>query len=140
MGLSADIRTALIADGTLMGLLTGGVYEGVEEISRQNAPAAFDANSELKPCALVKLGVESRRGPYREIVSVQTPITVYFYQRDNYDVIEPAMSRTLALLHQAKIGTGTWEIEYESTVNHQRDQALDCPLSTMRFIAVRRRL
>lgn len=140
MSLASDVKTVMTADATLMALLTGGVYVGVEEVSRQNTAGAFDANRELKPCALIKLGVETQRGPFRAALSVQTPITIYFYQRNDYDVIDPAMDRTLELLHLAKIGSTTWEVEYESTVNDQRDQALDCPLATMRFVAVRRRL
>jgi len=140
MSLANDVKTVLSADATLMASLTGGVFADVVEVSRQKTAGAFDANEELKPCALVKEGVESRRGPYRENVSVQTPIIIYFYERDGYAAIESAMSRTLTLLQLAKIGTGTWEVAYESTVNHQRDQALDCSLTTMRFVAVRLRL
>ncbi len=140
MTLQSDVEAVLEADATLMALLTGGVFSGIEEISYQNAAGAFDANKELKPCALVKCGVETRRGPYDEAASVQTPITIYFYQRDDYTAINPAMDRTLALLHMAKVGTGTWEVEFESQVNDTRDIALDCPLGTMRFVAVRRRL
>lgn len=140
MSLASDVQAVLSADATLMALLTGGAFAGIEEISKQNAAGAFDANMELKPCALVKLGVETRRGPYRASVSVQTPVVIYFYQRDDYATIHPAMDRTLVLLNRSKVGTGTWEIEFESQVNDTRDIALDCPLGTMRFVAVRKRL
>lgn len=140
MSLANDVKTVLSADATLMALLSGGAFADVVEISRQKTAGAFDTNGEIKPCVLVKEGVDVGMKPYRELAAVQTPIILYFYERDGYATIGPATDRTLALLHLSKVGTGTWEVAYESTVNHQRDQPLECSLMTMRFVATRHKL
>jgi hypothetical protein len=45
----------------------------------------------------------------------------------------------LADLSEQKIGTNVWNIEFDIAVNQQRDTALDCALSSLRFVAKRRR-
>lgn len=137
MSLSDDIKSALETDTPLMTLLTGGIFNDVEEISRQNTPGAFDSNRELKPCALIKIGTETKRGPYPR--SVQTPVTIYFYQRSGYGVIEQAMEKAYDDLNDERIGTGVWQLIYDLSVNQQRDIPLDCPLGSHRFVAVRHR-
>jgi hypothetical protein len=137
MTLSDDIKSALEADTALMALLTGGIHNDVEEISRQNTPGAFDANKEIKPCALIKFGTESKITSLRR--GVQTPFTVYFYERQGYDAIDAAMSLVFDDLNEAKIGTNVWNIRFDIAVYQQRDQALDCALESLRFIAVRMR-
>ena len=138
MSLSDDVKTALQADSALTTLLTGGIHNDVEEISRQNTPSAFDATTkEIKPCALIKLGTEI---PLRGFTtSVQTPVTIYFYQRSGYAVIEDAMALTFTDLNEQKIGTNVWNIEFGNAVYQQRDVALDCALGSLRFIAKRLR-
>lgn len=135
MSLSDDIKAALVADSPLSTLLTGGIFNDVEEISRQNTPGAFDANKEIKPCALVKHSTETPTGPY--LTSVRTIFVIYFYQREDYDVIEPAMAYAFADLNEKRIGTRVWNIEYVGAVYQQRDLGLDCPLGSLRFVAVR---
>jgi len=136
MSLSDDIKTTLEADTPLMALLTGGIFNDVEEISRQGTPGAFDDDKELKPCALIKVGSESR---LRSGIpnSVNTPYTIYFYQRAGYDKIEPAMDLAFDDLNEKKIGSNVWNIEFDVSVNQQRDTALDCPLGSLRFVAKR---
>lgn len=137
MSLSDDIKTALTADTALMALLTGGVFNDVEEISRQNTAAAFDATTkEIKPCALIKLPNEVPAGPY--VRGVRTTVVIYVYQRQGYDVIEPAMAKIFTDVNDKQIGTGTWNIEFVNSVYQQRDQALDCALGLLRFSAVRK--
>jgi hypothetical protein len=136
MSLSDDIKAALIADTPLLALLTGGVHNDVEEISRQGVPAAFDANGEIQPSALIKLGTEMKLQPTRR--GVQTPITIYFYQRSGYDVIEQAMTLAFNDLNEKKIGDSVWNIEHDVTVHQQRDAALDCALASLRFVAKRK--
>ncbi len=138
MSVSDDVKTALTANAALMAVLTGGIYNDVEEISRQNTAAAFDATTkEIKPSALIKLGTETRVGPYSR--SVQTPLTIYFYERQGYANIESAMIKAYDLLNEKQIGTGVWELTYDVSVHQQRDTALDCALGTLRFIAIRNR-
>ena len=137
MSLSDDIKAALVADAPLVALLTGGIFNDVEEINRQLTPGAFDSNKEIKPCALIKLGTESKRGPYER--SVQSPVTIYFYQRSGYNVIEQAMEKAYDLLNDKRIGSGVWQVIYDISVPQQRDVALDVPLGMHRFVAVRHR-
>lgn len=138
MSLKEDIQAALQEDETLAGLLTGGIYTGVEEINRASTPGAFDSTTkELKPCALIKLGTELKTGPYAR--SVNSPVIIYFYQRDGYDAIDPAMERAYDLLNDERIGDGVWQVMYDISVPQQRDTALDCSLGMQRFVAVRHR-
>lgn len=136
MTLSADLKTALTADTALMALLTGGIFNDVEEISLQKTAAAFDSNKEIKPCALIKIPNEVPAGPY--LTSVRTAFVIYVYQRSGYDVIEAAIGKIFTDLNEKQIGTNVWNIEFVSTVHQQRDQALDCPLGSLRFSAVRK--
>jgi hypothetical protein len=138
MSLSDDIKTALLADAPLMTLLTGGIFNDVEEISRINTPGAFDSNKELKPCALIKFNTElPLRSGYKR--AVNDPFTIYFYQRQGYAVIEQALDLAYDDLNEQKIGTGVWSIEFDVAVKQQRDVALDCALSSLRFVAKRLR-
>lgn len=135
MSLSDDIKSALEADLDLMTLLTGGIHNDVEEINKQITPDAFDANGEIEPCALIKYGTEYPLRGY--LNSVQTPLTIYFYQRAGYDVMEPAMGLVFDHLNEQKIGENVWTIEFGHAVYQQRDTALDCALGTLRFTAKR---
>jgi hypothetical protein len=136
MSLSDDIKTVLLADTELVALLTGGIHNAVEEINRQDTPSAFDETTkEIKPCTLVKVATETPTGPY--LNSVRTAIVIYFYQRSGYSVIEPAMAHAFADLKEKQIGELVWNLEYSGGVYQQRDQALDCPLGSLRFMAVR---
>lgn len=136
MTLSTDLKAALTADTALMALLTGGIFNDVEEISLQKTAAAFDTNKEIKPCALIKIPNEVPAGPY--LTSVRTAFVIYVYQRSGYDVIEAAIGKIFTDLNEKQIGTNVWNIEFVSTVHQQRDQALDCPLGSLRFSAVRK--
>jgi|CXWL01.1.fsa_nt_gi hypothetical protein len=136
MTLSSDLKAVLQADTALMALLTGGVFIDVEEISLQKTAAAFDSNKEIKPCALIKIPNEVPTGPY--LTSVRSAFVIYVYQRSGYDVISAAIVKIFADLNEQRIGTNVWNIEFVSTVHQQRDQALDCPLGSLRFSAVRK--
>lgn len=139
MSLSDDVTSVLEASAALAALLTGGVHNNVEEISRQNTPSAFDATTkEIKPCALVKYGNEI---PLSAGLAnaVQTPLTIYFYERSGYETIEEAMGLAFDLLSGQKIGSNVWRIEFDVAVYQQRDTALDCALGSLRFIAKRLR-
>lgn len=136
MTLSSEIKTVLQADAALAALLTGGIHIDVEEISRQNTPTAFDATTkEIKPCALIKLPMEIPTGPFAR--SVRTSFMVYVYQRQGYTVIDPAMGYIYNDLNETQTGSGVWNIEFVNKVIHQRDQALDCALGSLRFSAIR---
>lgn len=138
MSLSDDIKSALEDDDDLMELLTGGIFNDVEEISRQGTPGAFDSDGEILPCALIKSNTElPLRSGFKR--AVNDPFTVYFYQRAGFDVIEPAMDMAYDDINEQKIGTGVWSIEFDVAVKQQRDIALDCALGSLRFVAKRLR-
>lgn len=139
MSLSDDIRTAMEADSALMAILTGGVHDDFEEISRQNTPTAFDADKEIKPCALIKYNTEIPFSAAKIANAVQTPLTIYFYERSGYANIASAMVLTFALINDSQIGTNVWRLEFDIAVYQQRDTALDCPLGSLRFVAKRLR-
>ena len=138
MTLSDDVKTTMTNNSPLMAILTGGVFNDVEEISRQNTPGAFDGNKELMPCALIKYGTEIPLTSGYDS-AVQTPLTIYFYERSGYANIEPAMGLTFDLLNASQVGTNVWRIEFDNAVYQQRDTALDCPLGSLRFVAKRLR-
>lgn len=139
MSISDDLKTTMMNDAALMAILTGGVFNDVEEISRQGTPNAFDAiTKEIKPCALIKYGTEiPLTSGYAN--AVQTPLTIYFYERSGYANIEPAMGLTFDLLNASQVGSNVWRIEFDNAVYQQRDTALDCPLGSLRFVAKRLR-
>jgi hypothetical protein len=135
MTLSSELKTVLQANASLMAVLTGGIFVDVEELSLQKTPGAFDTNKEVKPCILIKVLNETPTGPYK--TSVRTTFVIYFYQRSGYDKIAAAMVYAYGELNEEKIGTGVWNIEHVNSVHQQRDQALDCALGLLRFMAVR---
>ena len=142
MSFIEDVHTFLSEDEVLPELLTGGIYSGagdngVREISRQNTPAAFDVNKKIMPCALITSNTEIKSGPFSR--SILTSFSIYFYQLTGFDVIEQAMARAYDLLHEQRIGENIWEITFSIAVENQNDIALDCSLSSQRYIATRMR-
>ena len=137
MSLTSDITAILQADHTLMTTLTGGVQDTVE-ITRQITPTAFDANGEIKPCALVRTGSEAPI--FTKTMAVQTPVIIYFYQRTGYDKIDAALARVFTLLAQRHLGTlGIWELQFNSEIARTTDEALACSLAVQRYNAIRKR-
>jgi hypothetical protein len=142
MTIADDIKAVFEADLTMSGLLTGGVWSGIREISRNTAAQAFDANKELLPCTLIKAGTEIPRGPYKR--STQLVISIYFYQRTGNATIESAMDRAYELLHDKKIGTGTFAILHDQTVHsyelfEREDNALDAQMGMQRYVQTKYR-
>lgn len=137
-----DVFTVLSTDEELIALLPGGMYsgsgeDGVREISRTNTPAAFYANLKIEPCMLVVSNTDLKSGPFSR--SIITTFSIYFYQLIGFDVIEQAMARCFDLLNEQRIGDKIWEITFSNSVENQNDIALDCSLSTQRYIATRMR-
>ncbi len=142
MTIADDIKTVFLADATMTTLLTGGVWTGIKEISQNTAALAFDANKELLPCTLIKAGTEIPRGPYKR--STQLVITIYFYQRTGNTTIESAMDRAYELLHDKKIGAGTFAILHDQTVHsyeifEREANALDASMGMQRYLQTKYR-
>jgi hypothetical protein len=139
--LKTAIYNRLNDDATLAGILTGGVYHDIAEITRQGATGAFDDNQEIKPCGLIKLSSESPTGPYWN--SQRLVVNIYLYERAGYDNIEAARARIFRLLHKktlTPINGGTcWQVLHSNDIPDQEDQALRCPMGLTRFAAIRGR-
>lgn len=129
-----ELLNLLTSDTTLMGLLTGGVYDAVavDHISKVATPDAFDADSELLPCAIVKLDSEQPVGPFH--YSTQVGFSIYLYQRFGRDLIDLARARCITLLHRQRIAdVEGWQVWHGSDVLNQWDAALDCPMLINRY-------
>lgn len=129
------IEAVLTGDGTLMATLTGGVHTATE-ISRQDTPSAFDANSEIEPCGLLRFETISPIGPYEH--SARLFFSVYLYERSGYTNIETARARIYTLLHRQRVTPSTggcWQIEHADDVLDQEDTALGCSLAVSRYYA-----
>jgi hypothetical protein len=131
-----DVKAVLEADGTLMALLTGGVYAG-GTINRQDTAGAFDGNKEIRPCALVNAESQAPAGPFKD--SAREVVRVFFYERSGYDAIDQAIERVYVLLHRQKVGASGWIMLHAGDVTDQVDQALDCSLAVSRYYKHRMR-
>jgi hypothetical protein len=137
MSIADEVATLLSANTALMALLTGGVHSAAE-ISRQLTPTAFNAEGEIKPCALVKTPSESAAGPYTD--SVQGSVNIYLYERSGYTSVDAAETIVFNLLNKTKVGSHTWELTFD-TVNYQQiDFALQCSMVISRYLIVRRKV
>lgn len=131
-----DAITALLqTDAPLTAILTGGVHRA-QEISRQTTPTAFDANKELKPCALVKQETATPWGVHRD--SGRLYVVIYFYDRHGYTNIEAARQRVYALLHRVKV-TGSYEVRHADDVLDQEEESLGAAMAVSRFVVTMER-
>lgn len=134
------IVSLLQGDATLTGHLPGGIFDAyeVDEISRQNTPGAFDGNSELQACAIVRV-----RGP----VSVADTYTHGARQSVEiylYNAPDEASERIYDLLHDTRLQpagatAGVWRIEHADDIAEQEDPALRASLDVSRYTAIIRR-
>jgi hypothetical protein len=139
------IYDLLSADATFVGILGGRLYQAREvgEISRQTTPGAFDANGEIRPCALLRFGATVPLAPHPH--GARQFFELYFYERQGYAHIEAARERAYVLLQQAKLTPGTgaswgcWEVHHTDDVGDGRDGALGCSLAVSRYEAIVRR-
>jgi hypothetical protein len=135
MSLTSEVTALLNADTAFKAALTAGAFDAVE-ITRQLTPGAFDTNSELKPCALVKTGNENAL--QNKIGAVQTTLTIYFYQRSGFTAIDTGLARALALLN-LKHSSNIWEIQFNNEIARTTDEALACSLAVQRYNVIRKR-
>ena len=133
----ATILAALQADDTLSAILTGGVYDGnaVGDISRQATPAAYDSNSELLPCAILKPETQAPAGPHPD--GSRLYLTLWFYQQSGNAEIDAARIRAYHLLHRATLagGDGLWDIRHANDLLGIEMQALGVPAIMSRYVA-----
>lgn len=130
MSLTTDLKTFLESDGTLMATLTGGIYDTVE-ISRQETAAAFDANGDLLPCALIKTENEVPFGSLD--TSTRAFVLILLYERSGYANINAAISRLYTLLNRQVGIAGSVDSRLVSETPDQHDPALDSSLALVRY-------
>lgn len=133
----ATIFSALEGDAALATILTGGLYDGTEvnDISRQATPAAYDDNSELKPCAIVKPETQAPAGPHPD--SSRLFVTLWFYQQNGSAAIDAGRERAYQLLHRATLAGsgGLWDVRHVNDLLGIEMQALGVPAIMSRYVA-----
>ena len=137
MSAYATILAALQGDTQLAGILTGGVYDGMEvtDISRQATPAAYDSYSELKPCAIVKPETQAPAGPHPH--GSRLFVTLWFYQQSGSAAIDAGRVRAYQLLHRATLAgsDGLWDVRHANDLLGIEMQALGVPAIMSRYVA-----
>lgn len=129
MSREADFKTRMDADVTLTAILTGGVYTagavGIEGISRDTTPLAFDAAGRLKPSALVRQRGLVPTGdvldPITQQASASQVVEIYVYQRQGYTSIDTALAR-LYTLFQGYQFSDSFEVFYANQIDRERDE------------------
>ena len=137
MSAYAAILAALQGDATLAGILTGGVYDGMEvnDISRQATPAAYDDYSELKPCAIVKPETQAPAGPHPD--GSRLYVTIWFYQQSGSAAIDAGRVQAYHLLHRSTLAgsDGLWDVRHANDLLGIEMQALGVPAIMSRYVA-----
>lgn len=134
MSVIDELITTLEASGTLLSYLTGGIHGGdVVEITRQGSPSAFDANQEILPCCLVRMGNRMPEGPHRQGTRVY--IDLFFYERGGMSNIREAQEFVYWLLHRQKAGVSrAWEVQHTNDIPATEDPALNCTLLVSQYV------
>jgi hypothetical protein len=125
----ADIAALIAANSGITAMLTGGIYQsslvGVEGITRETTPAAFDSDGYLLPCCLVRqrdlIPTSEVLDYIAQIKSSNQVVEVWLYQdAPLYDVIDAAISLVYALL-QGKLLPYSYELDLAHMVSRGRD-------------------
>lgn len=131
MASNADlIADVLRADVDLTALLDGGVHRK-SEITRQNAPDAFDDFGQIKGTALVKSDGEFPTGPNGR--AAVEGVSVYLYHRHDLGLLQQALERAIALVDRIQIVGSFFETRQSYVSGELEDQALGCPMRQVRF-------
>lgn len=128
MALEDDFAARMIADAPLMAILSGGVFKsstlGRLGITRETAPAAFDAGGYLRPCALVRQRALVPTGDVDDadgkLVSASQVVEVWLYEDTGYSALDAAAARLFALLH-GHVFSGWFEARWVNSIDRQRD-------------------
>jgi hypothetical protein len=106
MSREEDVLDLLDSDAPLLAVLTGGIYAygdtGLDGITRENTPDAFDANGWLQPCLLIKQRGQIPDGwvddEIEKLESTIQIVELWFYEDSGYEAIDAAMTRCYATL------------------------------------------
>lgn len=129
MSRETNFETRMEADSALMLILTGGVHTkgavGPEGITRDTVPAAFDANGNLKPTALVSQRALVPDGQVVDeleaIASAVQVVEIYLYERFSYSSIDSALSRLYALFQGYQFSDSA-PVSWVFTSGRERDE------------------
>lgn len=130
MSLEDDVYNSLDGTGLTSLYLTGGLYKagdlGETGITRVSAPAAFDSDGYLKPCALIRQRSEVPTGELSDydykLMSERKVVEIYLYQDGDtgYDKIDGAVS-FIKLLLTGEIYANSFELNLDNVLQRQRD-------------------
>ena len=134
MSYDATLKTLFQADGTLTGLLVGGIYTwedtGRLGFSRQSIPNAYDANGLLRPCLIIKTrdDIAQYEIPDADFQFVDTKAVaeLWFYDDGNntYTTIKAAQDRCYLLLQDRRIN-GAFYVQIIGHLLDKRDTGND---------------
>lgn len=132
MSAVGKIVDVLRADAPLLDLLPGGIHQA--EISRQTTPQAFDAYSEVRPCAHVRAEIITPTGPHKR--SARLFVLAWFYQQAGYDYISKARARVFELLHKQRFTAqdeAIYEISHADDLLEAEDPGLNVSMERSRY-------
>lgn len=134
MSAFAAILQALQADTALAGILTGGLYDGlqVQDISRQTTPDAYDEWGELKPVGMLKPESQAPAGPHPD--GSRLFVTLWLYQQIGSAEIDAGRERAYQVLHRRTLA-GMWEVRHANDILGAEAPGLDTPVTMSRFVA-----
>lgn len=128
MSREEDFKAIMVADATLMAILTGGVYT-VDEVSREGItretnPGAFGTDGFLLPCALVSVRSARPNQAIRDEASTLTSadivVEIYNYEDQGYENIDAAQARQFTLFQGSMIN-GSYPVSWINTTPRARD-------------------
>jgi hypothetical protein len=136
----------LAADGTLTGILTGGVryWDTLpgEGVTVRSVPAAFDNDGFLKPLGIVKgrgvvpgTGIRDREA---QLTSVQQVVEIWLYNDKDagYVTLKLARDRIYTLLHEKPV-TGAWSLTLDQELKLPRAAELgDAVTMRLDYLAI----
>lgn len=142
MSLVSEAKAVLEADGTLVALATGGIYDldetGPNGISRTTTPDAFDSNEIIQPCILIKArgGVPdlALTDEGTQYLSVRDPLEVWFYEDSGYTNIEAMRDRVYTLLHATQL-PDTFKLLFAGDARALRDTEIDANVERSEYTA-----
>lgn len=125
----------LTNDATLLALLPGGLYDGrtVQEVSRQNTPAAYDEWQEIRPCGLIKAESQTPWGPLHD--GSRLYVAVWLYAQSSYTALDAARERIYALLHRKQLSTdaGIFDVRHANDMPGMEAPAMPATLTVCRY-------
>lgn len=136
MNVKTAIYQRMTADAPLLALLTGGVYQVAELTPTMDAPTPFDEVGRMRPSALIRHEASSAVGPNARFD--RQFAVVFFYDQSGYTAIDSALDRTRVILHEQRVGGGTYELRHVDTIRDQYDDALLAYMHRARYELARR--